>query len=95
LPDAKELIFRLYFVDTPEEERVYADRIAEQAAYFDITLDAAIKTGHAASEFTQRALGKSFTIQTRWRSVFGGSRFYAVVLTSDGHKESSVIFTDA
>jgi endonuclease YncB( thermonuclease family) len=30
LPDRKELIFRLYFVDTPEEERVYADRIAEQ-----------------------------------------------------------------
>jgi endonuclease YncB( thermonuclease family) len=32
LPDKKEVIFRLYFVDTPEEERVYADRIAEQAA---------------------------------------------------------------
>jgi endonuclease YncB( thermonuclease family) len=31
LPDRKEAIFRLYFVDTPEEP-VYADRIAEQAA---------------------------------------------------------------
>jgi endonuclease YncB( thermonuclease family) len=31
LPDKKEVIFRLYFVDRPEEERVYADRIAEQA----------------------------------------------------------------
>ncbi len=41
LPDQKELIFRLYFVDTPEEERVYADRIAEQAAYFGISSDAA------------------------------------------------------
>jgi endonuclease YncB( thermonuclease family) len=41
LPDQKELIFRLYFVDTPEEERVYADRIAEQAAYFGVTPDAA------------------------------------------------------
>jgi hypothetical protein len=45
LPDQKELIFRLYFVDTPEEERVYADRIAEQAAYFGITPDAAIQIG--------------------------------------------------
>jgi endonuclease YncB( thermonuclease family) len=32
LPDQTELIFRLYFVDTPEEERVYADRIADHAA---------------------------------------------------------------
>jgi endonuclease YncB( thermonuclease family) len=31
LPDQKELIFRLYFVDTPEEERVYADRIGASA----------------------------------------------------------------
>jgi hypothetical protein len=31
------VIFRLYFVDTPEEERVYADRIAEQAAHFGIS----------------------------------------------------------
>ena len=31
LPDQKEVIFRLYFVDAPEEERVYADRITEQA----------------------------------------------------------------
>ncbi len=37
LPDRKEVIFRLYFVDTPEEERVYADRIAEQSAYFGIS----------------------------------------------------------
>jgi endonuclease YncB( thermonuclease family) len=33
LPDRKEVIFRLYFMDTPEEERVYADRIAEQADF--------------------------------------------------------------
>src|SRR6266513_3150829 len=58
LPDQKELIFRLYFVDTPEEERVYADRIAEQAAYFGITPDAAIQIGREASEFTKQALTK-------------------------------------
>jgi hypothetical protein len=43
------VIFRLYFVDTPEEEHVYADRIAEQAAYFGITPDAAIQIGREAS----------------------------------------------
>jgi len=81
LPDRKEVIFRLYFVDTPEEERVYADRIAEQAAYFGITPDAAIQIGHDASEFTKHALAKPFTIQTRWRLALGRSmlpRYYAI-----------------
>jgi len=63
LPDKKEAIFRLYFVDTAEEELVYADRVAEQAAYFGITPDAAVQIGHAASEFTKQALAKPFTIQ--------------------------------
>jgi endonuclease YncB( thermonuclease family) len=71
LPDQKELIFRLYFVDTPEEERVYADRIAEQAAYFGISHDAAIEIGREASEFTKQALTKPFTIYTRWRRALG------------------------
>ncbi len=88
LPDQKELIFRLYFVDTPEEERVYADRIAEQAVYFGITPDAAIQIGREASEFTKQALTKQFTIYTRWRRALGRSaiwRYYAIVVTADGH----------
>ena len=72
LPDQKELIFRLYFVDTPEEERVYADRIAEQAAYFGITPDAAIQIGREASEFTKQALTKPFTIYTQPRLCLRG-----------------------
>ena len=83
----KELIFRLYFVDTPEEERVYADRIAEQAAYFSITPDAAIQIGREASEFTKQTLTKPFTIYTRWRRALGRSaiwRYYAIVVTADG-----------
>ena len=59
LPDQKELFFRLYFVDTPEEERVYADRIAEQAAYFGISSDAAVEIGREASEFTKPGARKT------------------------------------
>jgi endonuclease YncB( thermonuclease family) len=87
LPDRKEMIFRLYFVDTPEEEPVYADRIAEQAAYFGISPDTAIEMGHDASEFTKQALSKPFTIYTRWRRALGRSaiwRYYAIVVTADG-----------
>lgn len=74
-------------MDTPEEERVYADRIADQAAYFGISPDSAIQVGDEASEFTKRALAKPFTIQTRWRLALGRSklpRYYAIVLTADG-----------
>ena len=77
-----------HFVDTPEEERVYADRIAEQAAYFGITPNAAIQIGREASGFTKQALTKPFTIHTRWRPALGRSmlpRYYAIVLTADGH----------
>jgi len=86
LPDQKEVVFRLYFVDTPEEERVYADRIAEQAAYFGISADAVLEVGKEASEFTRRALAKPFTIYTRWRRALGRSanwRYYAIIVTAD------------
>jgi endonuclease YncB( thermonuclease family) len=88
LPDRKEVIFRLYFVDTPEEERVYADRIAEQAGFFGISPNAAAEVGREASEFTKQALAKPFTIYTRWRRALGRSaiwRYYAIVVTADGH----------
>jgi endonuclease YncB( thermonuclease family) len=65
LPDQKEVVVRLYFVDTAEEERVCADRIAEQAAYFGISADAVLEVGSKASEFTRRALARPFTIYTR------------------------------
>jgi endonuclease YncB( thermonuclease family) len=82
------VILRLYFVDTPEEEPVYAVRIAEQAAYFGISSSAAIEVGQEASEFTKQALAKPFTIYTRWRRALGRSaiwRYYAIVVTADGH----------
>jgi len=87
LLDQKELIFRLYFVDAPEEERVYADRIVEQAAYFGISAYAAVEIGREASEFTKLTLAKPFTIYTRWRRALGRSalwRYYAIVVTTEG-----------
>ena len=58
LPDQKEVVFRLYFVDTPEEERVYADRIAEQAAYFGISADAAVLTSDGRNAIDPQLPGK-------------------------------------
>ena len=97
LRDQKEVIYRLYFVDTPEEERVYADRIAEQAAYFGISADAALEVGKEASEFTKQALAKPFTTYTRWRRALGRSaiwRYYAIVVTADGHDLNELLVSN-
>lgn len=97
LPDEKEIVFRLYFVDTPEEERVYADRIQEQAAYFGISPDVAVEIGREASEFTKQSLAKPFTIYTRWRRALGRSaiwRYYAIVVTADGHDLNELLVSN-
>ena len=83
LRDGRIETFRLYFVDTTES-RSRGKRSDEQAAYFGITHEQAIELGKQAKTFTARAIAQPFTVYTRWRLVFVGSRFYAVVLTSDG-----------
>lgn len=87
--EGKEYIFRLYFVDTPEDETRFPDRIAEQAAYFGITSEQALKLGQDAADFTTEKLGaKPFTVWTLWQDALGASakqRFYAIVETSQGN----------
>src|ERR1043165_2511918 len=84
LEDGNELILRLYFVDTPEEEKVYADRIRDQAAYFGISEQAVMALGHKASGFTKEVLSKPFAVQTRWHKALGRSaqdRWYCRIIT--------------
>jgi endonuclease YncB( thermonuclease family) len=83
LPDGRLETFRLYFVDTTES-RTRGKRSDEQAAYFGLTRAGAVKLGKEAKVFTAAALERRFTIQTRWRRVFGPTRYYAVVFTADG-----------
>lgn len=83
----REVIFRLYFVDTPECEAVYLDRIKEQAEYFNISESAALDIGREARVFVRRILQKKFTVHTRWRVARGRSnqlRYYAVIHDSAG-----------
>lgn len=44
----------------------------------------AVKLGEVARAYTARALAQPFTIQTRWRPVFGPRRYYAFVYTANG-----------
>src|SRR5437867_1151686 len=52
----KEHIFRLYFVDTPETDMDFPDRVAEQANYFGITPQQAVHVGRMAADFTRKQL---------------------------------------
>ncbi len=82
LPDGRLETFRLYYVDTTES-RSRSDRSNDQAEYFGLYRKQAIELGKEAKEFTANALAKPFTIQTRWRDLFG-TRYYAFVYTADG-----------
>lgn len=84
--EEREIIVRLYFVDTPEAETAYRDRIAEQAAYFGITKEQCVEIAHEAAAFTAKRLAGKFTVWTRWRSALGRSalgRNYGIVI-ADG-----------
>ena len=80
LSDGRLQTFRLYFVDTTES-RSSGTRSDDQAAYFGLTRAQAIELGRQAKTFAANALAHPFTIYTRWRSVFGPTRYYAIVIT--------------
>ena len=83
----KEIVARVYFVDAPEAETAYRDRIAEQAAYFGITPEQAVDIAHEAAAFTEMRLAAPFTVWTRWRAALGRSalgRVYCIIIDSTG-----------
>lgn len=83
----KEYVFRLYFVDSPETDAAFPARVQEQATYFGVTSDQALKIGEAAKNFTREKLGGGFTVRTSMQNAMGQSRierFYAFVQTSEG-----------
>ncbi len=95
--EQREIVARLYFVDTPEAETAYRDRIAEQAAYFGITAEQAKDLAHEAAAFTQKTLSKPFTVWTRWRSALGRSalgRVYCIILTAEGQDLNELLVSN-
>ncbi|MGA2138239.1 MAG: thermonuclease family protein [Verrucomicrobiia bacterium] len=80
--DGKEYIFRLYFIDTPETENEFPDRVANQAKYFHIPVANVLAIGREAARFTAQELNGRFTVVTRWQGARGQSklpRHYALV----------------
>lgn len=83
----REIVARLYFVDSPEAETAFRDRLGEQAASWGITRQQATVIAHEAAAFTKNQLTAPFTVWTRWRSALGRSalgRRYCIIITADG-----------
>lgn len=82
-------IFRLYFVDTPEDsaDQRYPERIKDQADYFGLSTEETVKLGDDAAAFANKALSKPFTVYTAWQKAPGASnrqRFYAMIEVGTG-----------
>ena len=83
----KDYIFRLYFVDAPETDVSFADRVNEQAKYFGLTPEQTTTLGQLAKRFTKEKLGRPFTVRTCMQDAMGRSkkpRHYAFVETQEG-----------
>lgn len=83
-----DYVFRLYYVDAPESDERFPDRNQEQADYFGVTVEQALKGGGLAAEFLHDLLEKekTFTVYTRYADARGGSdqkRYYAMVKIGD------------
>lgn len=82
-----EYIFRLYFVDCPETDNRFPERVKTQAEYFATSSSSALRLGHEASQFAFSVLQRPFSVYTCWQKAPGSSklpRYYALVLTKQG-----------
>lgn len=83
----KHYLIRLYFVDAPETDMSFKDRVAEQAKDFALTPAQTIAVGKVAEDFTREKLAHPFTVRTCFQNALGRSkmeRFYGIVQTATG-----------
>jgi len=90
----RHYVFRLYFVDTPEVDLAFPERVKEQAAYWGITERQALALGAQARQFTRERLGRPFTVYTKYEDARGRSdrgRFFAVVKVGDEYLSDALV----
>jgi endonuclease YncB( thermonuclease family) len=85
--NGEEYVFRLYYVDTPETDLSFKDRVQEQANYFGLSIEDTLSLGQRAAVFTERQLrSHPFAVVTCWQDAQGRSRlerYYAFVVVDD------------
>lgn len=97
-----EYTIRLYYVDTPEKYisdkyKNQRKRVEQQGEYFGgLSSQQAVDVGLKAKEFTEKQLkGKSFTILTKWESVYDSDRFYGFVWLPGSTEEKPLRLCEA
>jgi endonuclease YncB( thermonuclease family) len=76
-------VLRLYFVDAPETNLNYGERVRQQAVHFGTTLDETLKAGYRARELVQGVMRGPFTVLTKNASAPGRSReprYYGLIV---------------
>ncbi len=83
----RRYLWRLYYVDTPETEDNYPDRIREQAAYWNIPEDKVTMLGRKAARFSKDFCQDGFTVHTAHKNARGMSerkrRFAFVIVDGE------------
>ena len=79
---------RLYFIDCPETDLSFPERVHEQYDYFGVTMDEATRAGARARDYVSAALrSRPFVVYTKKSFAQGRSkatRYYSLVAV-DGH----------
>ena len=85
ITENETFIINLYFIDAPETNDRYADKINEQATYWGRTVEETIAAGKAAGEFVSNNIAEGFVVQTRRAKIGGGGdpRFYGMIKVGD------------
>lgn len=98
LPDGKEIVLRLYYVDCNETSALTETdqrRVRDQSSYFGIDDHRiTIEFGRRAAEEMRKLLAKPFTVHTAFASAPGRSarpRSYGFVTLSDGRDLGEVL----
>lgn len=101
MPDGKQQVFRLYFVDSIEKDVTDVTgkrRLREQARYFGVEdFAVALEFGKKAAEFTAAALAEPFSVHTAYANAMGRSgkpRYYAFVTTSKGEDLAALLISN-
>ncbi len=83
----RHYIFRLYFVDAPETDLSFPDRVDAQAKHWGLTPKQTLRLGQAATAFTKTFLTKPFTVHTKRMDARGRSdrpRYFGMIETEAG-----------
>lgn len=82
--DGERFVFRLYFVDAPELDAGFSDRVREQCRYFGVTQHELHLIAERAKEFTAERLRSGFRVTTRWQDAMGRTKRYAAMVEVGG-----------